>query len=158
MAFCTKCGTQINDDQKFCPVCGEEVKQQQNEQTENKQTESNATTVTPTTNQSSTGYFTKEDAEKNKMMAVLAYILFLIPLLAAKESPFAKYHTNQGLVLFIGGVIVSILGSVIPFLGWFVILPIGGILVTVLCVMGILNALKGEAKPLPIIGKIKILK
>jgi len=155
MVICTKCGTQVNDDQKFCPVCGEEVKQLQNEQTENNQTADEAAAVTATQN---TNSFTKEDVEKNKMMAVLAYILFLIPLLAAKESPFAKFHTNQGLVLFIGGVIVSVLGSVVPFLGWFVILPIGGILVTVLCVIGIINALKGEAKPLPIIGKIKILK
>ncbi|MEI8042594.1 MAG: DUF4339 domain-containing protein [Verrucomicrobiota bacterium] len=38
------------------------------------------------------------DVDKNKIFAVLAYlgILFLVPLLAAKESRFARYHTNQG--------------------------------------------------------------
>lgn len=41
-----------------------------------------------------------QDAQENKGMAVLAYLIFLIPLLAAKESKFARYHTNQGLVLF----------------------------------------------------------
>ena len=44
------------------------------------------------------------DFEKNKIFAILAYlgILVLIPILAAKDSPFAKYHANQGLVLLIG--------------------------------------------------------
>ena len=28
-------------------------------------------------------------------------ILCLVPILAAKDSPFAKYHANQGLVLFL---------------------------------------------------------
>ena len=31
-----------------------------------------------------------------------------MPLFAAKESPFAKYHANQGLVLFILEVILCI--------------------------------------------------
>ena len=59
------------------------------------------------------------DVQSNKVMAILAYfgILFLIPLLAAKESPFARYHTNQGLVLFLFMFVCGILG-VIPKLGW----------------------------------------
>ena len=63
---------------------------------------------------------------KNKVMAILAYIIFFIPLLAAKESKFAMYHANQGLVLFLLAVAVSIVGTIIP-LGWFLILPIGSI-------------------------------
>lgn len=100
----------------------------------------------------------KEDVEKNKVMAILAYIIFFIPLLAAKESKFAMYHANQGLVLFLAGIAVSIVGSIIPLIGWFIILPLGSILILVLAIMGIINASKGEMKPLPIIGKITILK
>jgi hypothetical protein len=39
-----------------------------------------------------------QDAQDNKIMAILAYLglLFLVPFLAAKESPFARFHTNQG--------------------------------------------------------------
>ncbi|HOI16174.1 MAG TPA: hypothetical protein PK036_07500 [Geobacteraceae bacterium] len=102
--------------------------------------------------------YDREDVEKNKVMAVLAYILFLIPLLAAKESKFAMFHTNQGLVLFLAAVAVNIVGGIIPILGWFVILPLGNLLVFILAIMGIINAAKGEAKPLPLIGGIKILK
>ena len=89
-------------------------------------------------------------------MGVLAYILFFIPLLAAKDSPFARFHANQGLVLFLGGIASSIL-MVIPILGW-LLAPVVSIIIMVLSVIGIINALNGRAKVLPIIGKFKILK
>ena len=42
-----------------------------------------------------------KDVEENKAMAAIGYlgILFLIPLLANKDSPFAQYHAKQGMVL-----------------------------------------------------------
>ena len=51
---------------------------------------------------------TRADIEQNKVFAILAYlgILFLVPLLAAPQSPFARYHTNQGIILFITSLIV----------------------------------------------------
>lgn len=98
------------------------------------------------------------DVEQNKIMGILAYIIFFIPLLAARESKFAMYHANQGLVLFLAGIAVSILGSIIPILGWFVILPLGMLAITVLAILGIVNAAKGLIKPLPIIGGISIIK
>ena len=38
--------------------------------------------------------YDSRDVEDNKVMAILAYIwiLFLVPLLAAKNSRFARYH------------------------------------------------------------------
>jgi len=99
----------------------------------------------------------KEDIEKNKGMAILAYIIFLIPLLAAKDSKFAMYHANQGLVLFLLALAVNVVGGIIPFIGWFIILPLGNLLVVVLAILGIINAAKGETKPLPLIGGFKLL-
>ncbi|MGE5416991.1 MAG: DUF4870 domain-containing protein [Acidobacteriota bacterium] len=98
------------------------------------------------------------DAEQNMVMGVLAYVLFLIPLLAAKESKFAMYHANQGLNLFIFSIAVMILGTFIPLLGWFLILPIGSLACFVFFILGIVNAVKKEMKPLPLIGKFEILK
>ena len=102
---------------------------------------------------------TKDDIEKNKIMGVLAYlgILVLVPLLSAKDSPFAQYHANQGLVLLIAGVIVGA-ASAFPIIGWFIVGPIGGILLFILAIMGIINAANGEMKPLPLIGQYTILK
>lgn len=103
------------------------------------------------------------DVEKNKVMAIVGYIiplLFFIPLLSdeSKNSPFAKFHANQQLVLLISAVIVNIVGSIIPIIGWFIILPIGCIILLVLAIMGIINGAKGEMKKLPIIGGFEIIK
>ena len=97
------------------------------------------------------------DAEQNKVMGILAYlgILFIVPLVAAKDSPFAKYHANQGLVLFLFGLAIGVLWA-IPVLN-LIVGPIGGLAHIVLAIIGITNAAKGEMKPLPLIGGIKIL-
>lgn len=97
------------------------------------------------------------DVEKNKVFAILAYlgILFIVPLLAAKESPFAMYHANQGLVLFLFAVALGIIGAV-PVIG--LISLLGWIPHVVFMIMGIINAANGQMKPLPLIGGISILK
>jgi len=111
-------------------------------------------------------------------MAVLSYIIFFIPLVtgAHKTSPFVKFHANQGTVLFLlnvawgiaYGVLLAIftaiflaslslgglatLGVITTILGlvWFV--P------AILAILGIINAATGKIKPLPIIGKITLIK
>jgi uncharacterized membrane protein len=104
-----------------------------------------------------------EDAEKNKIFGILAYVLFFVPLLVAKDSPFAKYHANQGLALFLAMVVASIVLAVltfIPFIGFVfgllhIVLYLGYL---VLVVLGIVNAAAGKCVPLPLIGGIKLLK
>jgi len=99
-----------------------------------------------------------QDIENNKVYAILAYIgiLFLVPLLAAKDSPYARFHTNQGLVLFLFGVALGIVGW-IPVLGWLAAI-VGSIMAFVFMIIGIINAAQGECKPLPIIGEIELMK
>lgn len=123
--------------------------------------------------------FDPQDIEKNKVYALLSYLgfLFIVPLLAAKDSPYARFHANQGIVLFITGIAVSTANTIIaillgifmniPAMGWIfgIILAlinltasIVGILLFILMIMGIINAAKGDAKELPIIGKFVIIK
>lgn len=101
------------------------------------------------------------DVNDNKAMAIIGYViplLFFIPLVTdAKNSPFAKFHANQQLVLLIAAIAVNIVGTIIPFIGWFIILPLGSIAVIVFAIIGILNAVKGEMKELPMIGGFKII-
>lgn len=101
------------------------------------------------------------DVEKNKAMAIVGYIipiLFFIPLVTdAKNSPFAKFHANQQLNLLLGWVVVNVVGGIIPFLGWFIILPLGTIFLIVVAIMGIINGAKGEMKELPLIGSFKLI-
>ena len=87
-----------------------------------------------------------DDIEKGKGMAWLSYlgILWLVPLLAMKENAFAKFHVKQGIMLTIYGLAVGIVGGAIPFLGWFIVAPVGSIIVLVLAIMGIINSLGGK--------------
>ncbi|WP_239616770.1 DUF4870 domain-containing protein [Cohnella mopanensis] len=98
----------------------------------------------------------ENDIQQNKGMAILAYILFFIPLLAAKESPFAQFHAKQGLNLFLLGLAIYIVSVIIPFLGALYSLADLGVLA--LAIYGIVNAVNGRMKPLPLIGQIVILK
>jgi uncharacterized membrane protein len=100
----------------------------------------------------------KADVEKNKAMAVLAYFIFFLPLLAAKDSKFAMYHANQGLLLVLLALAVNVVGGIIPIIGWFLIFPLGNLFCFILFILGIINSSKGEMKPLPLIGGISILK
>lgn len=99
---------------------------------------------------------TKEDIEKNKLNAVLAYlgILIIVPLVSdeAKKSPFAKFHLNQGLVLLIAWVIAGFFVW-IPIIGWAV-----GIFLFVIWLMGLISAAQGEMKRVPLLGNIDLIK
>jgi len=96
------------------------------------------------------------DVEKNKTMGILAYILFFIPLLAARDSKFAMYHANQGLALFIVAVASNVVAGFIPFFGQ-LLAGLLSLAVLAFMVIGIISASKGEMKPLPIIGGINLL-
>jgi uncharacterized membrane protein len=102
------------------------------------------------------------DIEKNKLLAIVGYIvpiLFFVPLVTeGKNSPFARFHANQQLVLLIVAIAVNVAGTMIPFIGWFLILPVGVVAVIVLAVLGILNASRGEMKRLPVIGGAELIK
>ena len=103
--------------------------------------------------------YDSRDIEDNRIMAILAYIwiLFLVPLLAAKDSRFARFHAYQGATLFIAWVVVNVVGRLLPYnlsgLAW-----IASVLVLALAIVGIMNAYRGQAKPLPLIGRLLLPK
>ena len=178
--FCPNCGTQIEapaappaptfDDGPYQAAPQPEVRYEaQNQyqaapQTQPKpqpaQQEDFSTKVANLNNTpDSTDSFDPEDVRSHKGMSILAYIgiLVLIPILAAKDSPFARYHSNQGLILLILGIIVSILSRLPGFLGG-LLGGVGGLIVFIFFIIGIVNAANGRAKELPIIGQFRLLK
>lgn len=112
-----------------------------------------------------TASFDQNDIQQNRVMGVLSYlgILVLIPLFAAKESPFARFHCNQGIVLALAEVILSFAVRIfgrLPLVGWIIRLVggLGGLALFVFAIMGIINAINGKAKELPLVGGFQILK
>lgn len=101
-----------------------------------------------------------KDIENNKALAAIGYlgILFLVPLLAAKESPYAQFHAKQSVNLFIIGAGASIIAGIIPILGWFIIAPIVSIGWLILSILGLVNALNGKEEKLPLVGDFQIIK
>ncbi len=112
----------------------------------------------------STGNFDTNDIENNKVLAAIGYIpvLFLIPLLAAPSSPYAKFHANQGLILTIAAVALGIARSVlcsifgfIPLIRVFIpeiISTAVSLVVLAYIILGVVNAATGKARKLPFIG------
>jgi len=90
--------------------------------------------------------------KKNTGMAIVAYIVFFIPLLTEdKNDPFVKYHVKQGITLFVAWIAAGFV-SIVPLIGW-MLSPLLSLLVFVLLIIGIINAANGVEKPLPLIGK-----
>lgn len=163
MAKCPNCGAPMEDNAKFCPSCGAPVNEAPKTENQGEQNKNENFFTQLNDTPDTTADYTKEDIDKNKVMGVLAYLglLVLVPLLAAKDSKFARFHSNQGLVLLIAEGICSVLSailSLIPF--WLIRLPIYLVQIAlfVLAIIGIVNAAGGKAKELPVIGKITILK
>ena len=109
------------------------------------------------TEQEKTIEYDAQDIEENKTIAGLAYLIFFLPLIATPDSKFAKFHANQGLILFILAVAGNIILGMIPFIG-LLLIPIFTLFILVLVIIGLMNGLNGKSKELPLIGKFRIIK
>lgn len=99
---------------------------------------------------------TREDIEKNKLLAALSYIWILFILYWLVDSKFVKFHAKQSLVIFSGDVILFIAGfflkELVPL--WGLIYSLLRIGLFALRVMGFIYAIKGEVKGVPIVVSI----
>lgn len=109
------------------------------------------------------------DIRENKAAAAFSYlgILVLVPLLGAKESEFARFHANQGLALLAASVAYSVAMGIVNaallavswrFYSALGIVRLAGLVFPAFSIMGIMNVVSGQAKELPVIGKIRLLK
>ena len=199
MAYCENCGKQLEENARFCTSCGTsyQTNDDGNSVSENhEECQETTTQPEPTTEEKlqqatatidavaqklgnttdHTSDFSKTDIEANKGPALLSYfgLLVLIPIFAAKHSPYARYHANQGLVLFVGmlvwavidgavtALLRALLGNALGLWGMYSLCGTALNIIyagfSILAVIGIINVLNERAKELPIIGKYKILK
>ena len=94
---------------------------------------------------------------EDKTVAVVAY-LTLIGFIAAgsihsnKKTKLGAFHLRQMLGFMLSLLIVIVL-FVIPVIGW-ILIPVFYICMFVLWIMGLLAAIKGEMKPMPLVGSL----
>lgn len=111
-----------------------------------------------------------QDAIQNKNIAWLAYILFFIPLLINRKSPFIRHHANEGLEINIFdtiGITLLLIGTLInkPSIALHGVLIIcvligSGLLVltTITKIYMVTTTLKGKTTNAPWTWKLRIIK
>jgi len=133
MDFCKRCGAVVHDDDRFCSSCGARLSGRPS---------------------GGGNYRPPSDVQSNKLMAILCYFgpLVFIPIFTAKDSPFVRFHANQGFTLFLAWVASAVLDGIFWIFGWLL-----GIMVFVFAIMGILNAARGLERELPLIGGFRLV-
>ena len=103
-------------------------------------------------------YNPKDDESKGFAFlgVFLTVIGFLIVLLTQNKDRYAMFYAKQGLVLFIGFMIASIVHWIfawIPIVGW-IVYTVTWIIVLVLWVQGLFYSLSGKEKDIFLIGEL----
>ena len=134
MAYCSKCGSSLNEGDKVCGNCGEPV---------------------PGANRSS--------SNSNEIwMGILSYlgILSLIPYLVKDQTPFVRAHAVRGINLLLLEVIVWVAVGVFSFIPLLndILSTLAGLASFILSLIGIINVANKEDKDLPFIGTIRMIK
>jgi uncharacterized membrane protein len=136
MAFCSQCGTAVNDGASFCTACGAKLGAAGEQQYSSRQSAASQPT------------------DNSKTMAILAVIipvLFFLPLVVDPKTAFGTFWSNQSLLLLLAYVVSGLLCFI--FIGYILYVA-----VFVFWIMAIVSVCKGEMKPIPLIGEIEIIK
>ncbi len=135
MAFCSKCGKELGENEKFCPSCGEPVGGVRSE---------------------------ASDGSNEILMGVLSYLGFLalIPYLVKDQTKFVRAHAVRGMNLLLLEVIAWVavgIFSWVPVLD-VVLSTLAGLASFVFSLIGIINVANRDDKDLPVIGSIRLIR
>lgn len=185
---CPKCNKTVKDSDMFCSACGEALKKKKtNKKKETTNQDEifnkigdNLEKILDT--EDSSKDYSKKDVNDNKGLALLSYLgpLALVPYFYNKGSKYVKYHATQGMNLLIVWICYAILSSLLylvkvtkscdSYLGiftnctkvtpWWIRFPVDiiGLILFAISVIGVVYALTGVAKKLPIIDKVTLFK
>ncbi|MFH1424389.1 MAG: DUF4870 domain-containing protein [archaeon] len=105
----------------------------------------------------------KQDTKDEILWALGAYLFNIIGaigvLVLAKDKKFARYHAKQSLVLTLVWIVSTVILTlvmwfpIIRYFSWYLLMLLH-VTFVLMMVLGILNALLGRQKPLPIIGAL----
>lgn len=96
-----------------------------------------------------------ETVNEGKNIAIIAYVTIIGLIIAFvmntdKKNDFAKHHIKQSLGLALTGLVLGIIGM-IPILGWLIYI-LGIFVLLYMWIVGLLNAINGNEKAVPILG------
>ena len=89
------------------------------------------------------------------IVAYLTWVGLLIALVAGDREA-SRFHLNQSLVIWLAGTICGLIGGHFFLFGWLVSVA-GGIFCGLCWFIGIINALQGVEKEVPLLGQLRIL-
>jgi len=134
--FCKNCGAQIPDGSNACSNCG---------------TVFSAAGAAP-------AVVDAGDLAKNKGIVVFYSVVtayFWLYYIACKDSEYGKFFANNAMVLMLFPIVCALV-NIIPILGQ-IVYAVAMIFYAIVWIMNFFNALKGNMKPLLLLGKIKII-
>lgn len=160
MQTCPNCGAGVPDHAKFCTACGARLAPTLGERAKGYWNKLNDTA-------DDTAAYTISDIDNHKIISIFAYlgVFVLIPFFAAKRSPFARYHTNQGMLLLLVNILLGLtqlmFDALLPsFVENMLDFPFAlcHLALFVFAVIGIFHVIQGRAKALPLIGHLTLIK
>lgn len=102
------------------------------------------------------------DKRATEVVCYLTWVGLLVAYVMGDREG-ARFHLNQSLVIWLAGTLAGVVIRVvgwIPLLGWLVMLAM--VLVELFCAVcwfiGMIGALRGTEKPVPLLGQIQLLK
>ncbi len=89
------------------------------------------------------------------IVAYLSWPGLLIAFFAGDRYA-SRFHLNQSLVIWLAATLISVTAKWLLLFGWLVGL-VGGLFCALCWFIGIINAIQGIEKEVPLLGQIKIL-
>ena len=89
------------------------------------------------------------------IVAYLSWPGLLIAFFAGDRYA-SRFHLNQSLVIWLAATLISVTAKWLPLFSWLVGL-VGGLFCALCWFIGIINAIQGIEKEVPLLGQIKIL-
>lgn len=147
MKFCPNCRATYDDAANVCGQCGGQLVYIQPQ---------------PAMNPADhTAEFNPADISANKVLAMVPYLFgwmgIVIALLAAGTSPYTAFHVKQALKIQIVAALVTVVGAVIPLIGW-IAAGIYSFVSLVIMIISFVSVCRGEAWEPVLIRNIRFLK
>jgi uncharacterized membrane protein len=138
MAFCSKCGTQLQEGAGFCPSCGTAV------------SAGGSNTAMPTA---------RTSGMQSNIAALLSYVVIIaiVFLLVEpfKNDKFVRFHAFQSIFYWVAVIVIFMLiGLVFPLSVWFLVYWPLRVLSFILMVFLMYKAYNNEKFKLPFIGDL----